>query len=674
MAMIPGRANLGQATVDVQRSPIPTMSNAIAQGAQDLAGGLNALADEGMRAQMEMKQRAEEADRLKTAASLSELDNGMASIRQRVQADLAGGKIASREDAQKRFEDESLALNLSTMEKVPEALRDLAKTKGNEILSKEYTGLGTFLDTHATSESRGNLAVVQKGLLDQVVNGNGNVALIRQQFDAALTGNTAALRFTPEELQAQKLKFDDGLQGALISHRINVTGMETNVGALREELGRMQKPEYMTELGDGKPRVRDYIETRIRELNAGKEAKNREWEISVTNQMRLYADLLENGGQIPPGVQDDLVNFERSIRGSKFAEPFALIRKENTETRSMALSPLTEQQALIAKTRQEAIAASNDPVKAVALKHKVERQEAAFARNVKAIQENPGAYAERVHGIKPPAIDFNQDLTGQFRNREQWRVGVESTTGVNPGLIRPEEAASVVQVLKALPVAGQEQIFKAISGSDQQTQRATLAQLGKVDPVTMYAGAHTVANHTAKVNGVAGRSVGRMLLEGGKMVSDKQITMGKGAQSTIDAEVAKYAGGAMAHDPEAFAAITPMVTAFLAFQEKDRGSLELKPSAKEIQQAVDIVTGGVVAYNDSTTILPYGMTAGDFKQKAPVAITNALTTLGYSESQRNSMLNTVTIKPAETADEFYLFNGRDPIFSKDGSPVRVRVR
>lgn len=674
MALIPGRANLGQAAVDVQRSPIPTASNAIAGGVQDLAGGINALADEGMRAQAEANQIAKEAGQLKTGALLTDLKAGLADIDRRVQMDLNGGKIASREEAQKRFEDESLALNLSTMEKVPESLRDLAKAKSGELMGETFASLGAFLDKHATSEARGSLTAIENGLFDQVINGNGNVGLIRQQFDAALTGNTAALRFTPEELQAQKLRFDDGLQGALISHRINVTGMETNVGTLREELGRMQKPEYMTELGDGKPRVRDYIETRIRELNAGKEAKNREWEISVTNQMRLYADLLENGGQIPPGVQDDLVNFERSIRGSKFAEPFALIRKENTETRSMALSPLGEQQALIAQTKAEAIAASNDPVKAVALKHKVERQEAAFARNVKAIQENPGAYAERVHGIKPPAIDFKQDLTGQFRNREQWRVGVESTTGVNPGLIRPEEAETMVQVMKALPVAGQEQIFKAIAGSDPQTQRATLAQLGKVDPVTMYAGAHTVASHTARVNGVPGRSVGRMLLEGGKMVADKQITMGKGAQSTIDAEVAKYAGGAMAHDPEAFAAITPMVTAFLAFQEKDRGSLELKPSAKEIQQAVDIVTGGVVSYNDSTTILPYGMTAGDFKQKAPVAITNALTTLGYSESQRNSMLNTVTIKPAETADEFYLFNGRDPIFGKDGSPVRVRVR
>lgn len=674
MAMIPGRANLGQATVDVQRSPIPTMSNAIAQGAQDLAGGLNAIADEGMRAQAEAKQRAEEADRLKTGASLSELDNGMTAIRQRVQMDLAGGKIASREDALKRFEDETLGLNVATMEKVPETMRDLAKMKGNEILNKEFTGLGAFLDGHATSEARGSLTAIENGLFDQVINGNGNVGLIRQQFDAALTGNTSALRYSPEELQAQRLKFEDGLQRAFVSNRVNWAGMENNVGTLREELSRMQKPEYMTELGDGKPRVRDYIETRIRELNAGKEAKNREWEISVTNQMRLYADLLENGGQIPPGVQDDLVNFERSIKGSKFAEPFALIRKENTETRSMALAPLGEQQALIAQTKAEAIAASNDLVKAVALKNKVERQETAYARNVKAIQENPGAYAERVHGIKPPVIDFKQDLTGQFRSREQWRVGVEATTGVNPGLIRPEEAETMVQVMKALPASGQEQIFKAISASDPQTQRATLAQLGKVDPVTMYAGAHTVANHTARVNGVPGRSVGRMLLEGGKMVSDKQITMGKGAQSTIDAEVAKYAGGAMAHDPEAFAAIAPMVTAYLAFQEKDRGSLELKPSAKEIQQAVDIVTGGVVSYNDSTTILPYGMTAGDFKQKAPVAITMKLTELGYSESQRNSMLNTVTVKPAETADEFYLFNGRNPIFGKDGSPVRVRVR
>lgn len=117
-----------------------------------------------------------------------------------------------------------------------------------------------------------------------------------------------------------------------------------------------------------------------------------------------------------------------------------------------------------------------------------------------------------------------------------------------------------------------------------------------------------------------------------------------------------------------------MVTSFLAFQQKDKGSLTMKPSPEEIRQAVDIVTGGIVEFNDSTTILPYGMRPGEFKEKAPVAITGALSELGYSQTQRNRMIDTVQLRPSNLPDEYYLFNGRDPIMGRNGQPARVRIR
>ncbi len=462
-------------------------------------------------------------------------------------------------------------------------------------------------------------------------------------------------------------------QSFYTNNRLNWAGQEESISQLKAEEAKLSDDNYLPQLGDNRVRYRDYVQTRIRELKSQKEARTRDWEVSTVNQMRLFGDLYENGAKIPPGIQDEVTKFEQSIKGTKYAPLFAAMKRENAETREMAMSPLSQQARMIEKTSQ-AVMDAQDPETAQRLKAKNERMTANFARNIKSIQADPYGYAKNVHGIETAPLDFSRDMSGQLQERDRVRMQVQARTGVNPGMFIDAEAQQIVQLMDSLPAAQQEGMFRVLAGSDQDTQRVTLAQLGKVDPLKMYAGAHTLARHTANVNGVGGRSVGAMLLEGQKLVAGKQIQMEPKTESTIRAEVAKYAGAALSHDPEAFAAVAPMVTSFLAFQQKDRGNLTMKPSQEEIKQAVDIVTGGIVKFNDSTTILPYGMKPGEFKEKAPAAVTGALSSLGYSQTQRNRMIDTVQLRPSNKPDEYYLFNGRDPIMGRDGQPARVRIR
>lgn len=340
----------------------------------------------------------------------------------------------------------------------------------------------------------------------------------------------------------------------------------------------------------------------------------------------------------------------------------------------MAMAPVGEQVRQIEKVRAAAIDNPDNPEAAVAAKKKLERMQANLIRNITAIKADPYGYAANVHGIEIAPLNFAADMSGQLALRERQRAQVQARTGVNPGLFTDAEAGQMVTLMDTLPAAQQEGMFKLLAGTGRDTQAATLKQIGKTDPVKMYAGAHSLANHSARVNGVANRSVGRILLEGQQLIGKKQMELAKGAQAKIDQGVTKYVGSALAHDPDAFAGVAPMVTAFLAFQQKDKGTMTMNPSAQDIKDAVDIVTGGVVEINGSATILPYGMTAGNFKQAAPVAITKALSGLGYSADQRNKMIETVTLKPSDKQEEFFLFNGRSPIVGKDGQPVRVRVR
>ena len=58
--------------------------------------------------------------------------------------------------------------------------------------------------------------------------------------------------------------------------------------------------------------------------------------------------------------------------------------KENADTRTLAMAPITEQAAMIEKKRRQSIEAADNPERAVELKNQAERMERIASRNIKA--------------------------------------------------------------------------------------------------------------------------------------------------------------------------------------------------------------------------------------------------------------------------------------------------
>ncbi len=475
----------------------------------------------------------------------------------------------------------------------------------------------------------------------------------------------------PEEKLAAQLIADT--ESIFVENRINWAGQNTSIQELKAEEARMGDASYMPGLGNSRDRVRDYIQTRIREVKGDKDAISRQWEQDVVTQIGIYNDLLSNGDKIPPAVQDDLDKFRRSIAGTKHAKVMDAIVKDNVAVRELATKPLIRQRAMLEEAEADAREATS-PKQALELKERKERLTSAYRSNVKQMKENPYAYAARVHGVEFPPLDFSRDLSAQLMQRDRVRSSVQAKTGINPGLLTVEEATQLGELMDSLPAEKQTQMFKGLATADKQTQGVTLGTLGKVDPLKMHAGVHALSGHTASVNGKSGRNLSTMLLEGDKIIKGKMINITEKSRARIRDEVAAYAGPAYAHDPEAFAGIEPMVTAFLAFKTKDGGSLELdvKQRDEAIRNAVDIVTGGIVDFNDRKVVMPYGMKSGDFKGKAPVAISNTLLRRGYSAGQINAM--SITLHQADDDGLYYMFNGRNGVPDGKGGVLTVRVR
>lgn len=575
------------------------------------------------------------------------------------------------EDMIGRFREETKAWQESILADKDESLKKLVAGPMGDFF--KVTEIGVFDASQAKIRDGFEAEMVtSRGALEQaaLIDPAGSVTQMRQIYDAI--GPKAG--WDKAKIEAAK---QTDAERFYTSSKLNWAGQEESIANLKAEEAKLSDDSYLPELGGSRVRYRDYVQTRIRELKAAKEARTREWEQTTEIKLRQFRELMENGSDIPAGVQDDLAQFRQSVRGTKYGKVLADIERENSESRKFALMPADQQVKALEKTQAQALAESTDPQRAVEMKAKTERQTALVARNIGEMRKDPGAYVERVHGITPQPLDFDRDMTVQLAGRDQWRAQVQARTGINPGLLRPTEADQLAQVMNTLPAIKQEEMFKAFAKTDQSTQKATLAQIGKVDPLKMAAGVHTLAGHTARVGGVDGRPVGRMLLDGGKLLAEKQIHVEPKTENKVKAKVAEYIGPALAHDPDEFAAVTPMVMAFLAFRAKDKNSLTLSADDDEIINAVDIVTGGKVLYNESATILPYGMKAGEFAEKAPVAIANTLRSLGYKPEQTNKMRETITLRQADEPYTYFLYNGRDAVPGPDGPtglPAKVRIR
>lgn len=662
MARIPGPDGLGQQQIEVRRTATPGPSDAIQQGAQHLAARMGQIADDSL-------QRQEEANRLKTAADLSRYEVDLGVMRQRVQDDLVGGKYASREEAQRAFQAEQDAMTSSLYERVPPTLRPAAEMKGNEAMTRQALGFGEFLDRHATSEARSSLGTIQQGIIEQFRTGQLPAPLARQQYQTAIEANGRALRYSPEETAKELEGFGKALQGAAVSERLNEIGKTDSTAMLREEIRRLKDDAYQPELGDRRVQVRDYAESRIRELEAGLRVRKGEWENTMKTQLGQWQALFRSGNAIPPGVQDELSQFERATAGTEIGKAFQFEKKTYQLSRDLALADLPGQQQKVGEAKARAAAAQN-PEQAVQLTMQAASLQNLYASNQQRVRANPYQYAAEVHGITVPPLDLSQNLSQQLAQRGAAVAKVKAATGVNPGLLKPEEADALKTSIKALPVQLQGDFFKGLQRTDRETAKATLAQLGTVDPVLMASGMHDLNGH---LEIGTRRPVGNLVREGQKLLEDKALTIPGKADKSIELAFKNHYSEALGSDPSAYQAALQQTRAILAFRAKEAGSIDISTSPADVRNAAALAIGQIGEINGQRTLIPYGMRGSEFEVKAPVAIANALQAQGYKPEQVNTLRESVTLEPADFGS-YRLKSGRDYVVGKNGQIVTVEIR
>lgn len=439
-------------------------------------------------------------------------------------------------------------------------------------------------------------------------------------------------------------------------------------GDLKALRGQLYTEGVYPDLVDGHTQVVNSIDSRIREIDAGIKAKRNEWEISVRESMSLIGDAFSDG-RVSAATQleyDDLLD---RTRGSKYAPAVKALGETLKARVEVSRLPISGQIEAARRARADSTAAAGaaDESRRQNTAEAVERQVAA---NRAAIESNAWQYALDVHAIETPPLDLNGNITQQMKSRQPIARKIQAVTGKNPGLFQPGEVPYVKDNLDKLSAHDQGQFFAGFNSVDQETRNATLAEIGKVDAVKMNAGMQIVLGHKTK----SGGDVGVMILEGQGYLARKEVEFPKDTDKLITKTVNAAVSGALSDNPADYAAVEPAVRAVLASKSKGSLSINRAYTVSDINSAISIVTGGFTTYNDRPTLLPYGMSGGDFAQKAPVAVASRLLSLGYSREEANKLRESAVLRPAKQPGEYFLFIGRDIVTDKGNQPARLMVK
>lgn len=604
MAQIPGPESLGQLTPQVQRMTVQGGSDAIARGAAHLGQRLGQIADEAM-------QRQEEANRLKTAAQLSQYETDLTVLRRRVQDDLTGGKIASREEAQKRYEEEAQALSNSLYENVPAGLRDAARMKGDEVLTAGSLGFGEFLDLHAVSESRGNHSKVRSSLANSGLADEESLALAKSQFRVATDANARALRYSPEERSGLIADFN---ADATFQHfNFQMEKRADDIAYIRSVKARLSDTKDLTDL-DG-VRREQLLHSASAFENAWESEQRRkkaEAEASLANDASEMRDYLLNGGDIAKLNPRDRSRFNTVLGSEKYGGKASGWLQTNRAVSSLNTLPVKDQ----ANALLEAQAAVQN-AKSVEDYNKAHDALSAlqqnYVRNVNAFQADPFTYtATRLlkEDVQPINWQDTDSLPEQLRARREQAGRASRMNGSRVPPLTAADAAVIAQTVSTMPPQAAAKFLATVRDAVGIESMPLVAQLMSKEGDPVLVGAAVLASKSLTN---LGRDSSEVALRGRTIIKNKEVKMPEetGLRATFAADT-----GMSGQTMEVAFQTAQAIYAAKAREEGVTEPVGGKPDARLWRQSVAMATGGVYDYRGEKLIAPiYGLPQADFEDR-----------------------------------------------------------
>ncbi len=384
----------------------------------------------------------------------------------------------------------------------------------------------------------------------------------------------------------------------------------------------------------------------------------------------------ELGNQITTTTKarpEDYLNWVERVKGTPFEQQFVEMLSIEKEVQKVVTLPPEQQDKFLgdARAAQRINGAGEKQIKML------NALEEAVGKNRKLMAEEPLRYltertGQTFRALSPAMLQQGGNAVAQeLQNRLSSLSGLRKTTGgrTDLKLFSKDESDQIGKLLAESPVGAQGAMLGLLRSAinDPRAYADTVRQVAKDDPVLAYAGIAQGRNLTT----TNGRALSDLLLEGRAIVRDGSFKMPteKAGSTSMQQSFSEYIGNAI--EPGASSAREDTFkasSAVYAKLAKDAGKTDGSLDTGLYEQAVRLVTGGVVEHAGYKTIPPYGVSADVFNDRARSA-KFAAEKANDAPAGSFAAMQMRAIGPSR----YELLNGQRRQVGKDGSPIILNI-
>jgi hypothetical protein len=603
MARIPGIGDFGNVTARpgpvVQADP-DAYGASVGRAVQQAGQVGMAVADRDMQVERaEERQRlreqeaaakatAQEAKRVKALTAQATISNGLADLHDEIGRGLDDGSV-EKAKAPEHYAARSAKLLEDGIKDVDPEHQALVRATVLNDVGRGRAAVGKLARQRDQADIKaGGLSYfeeMQRFAVRGPKEADQAIANVRDFWTAtaAHAGETAAQAQQRVQQFAERVRFNQA------------TGLvNADPGAAMKAL---KDPNYLPEL-DPQQRTNLIQTADVRVTQAANRAEiaARANERKLEREWSAVSTVLEAGKTLDPTYAADVM---KKFKGTAYETALGQLMAEGPANASFAGQPLPMQQRMLEEEQGRMNREGATPAQVAAYQKHEKAHKAAQAD----IKNDPFmAAAERgvIKELSPLQLTDLNTLPQQLVRRAQDAQQVSQWAGSEVSLFRPHEAQKVAEVLGAMPPKDR---AGAISGMSKVMtpgqMRAFGQQLGAKDDAL--AAAAILSAQGAKTS--AGRLVSEIVLTGADAMKEQRIKWPSGQdQTTVRAEIDKLTRGAFLSESANRAAGDAALAAY--------AGLLAEGKSPDAEQAVRLVTGGIMDRGGQKLLKPYGWSDG----------------------------------------------------------------
>lgn len=414
--------------------------------------------------------------------------------------------------------------------------------------------------------------------------------------------------------------------------------------------------------------------------------------------------LLQMGTQIASGVPatpEMWDNWQHTVKGTEAAADFKQYADDEQKVQTVLRQPI-DQQLKFVQDKQAALESQGGSLRDLA---NLNRLKGAVQQNVKLMQTEPLIFDAQRTGADLPPLNLsglgdpnaNQQISQQIQDRVTTLAAMRKQYGSQVPIrpLLPQETAQLTSALNSASPQQQSQIFGSLRNAteDDASFKGIMQQIAPDAPIKALAGmlsakqrSLTLATHWFGPNDtVPSGDVATTMLQGEELLNPTKEQKGQDGKPSsriflpettqLQSDFQDRVGDAFAGRPGAAQTAFQAVQAYYVGKAAQTGRLA---SGKQdidsglVKEAITATLGNVVDFNGRGSVLaPWGMTSGDFQDKAYTALATSAKQHGLTEQAATSLRN-VGLKNIGDGT-YYAMQGRNFVLDSKGQPIIVNI-